>query len=106
MRERKTEGHRKVIGAIGLNGSGKDTLVKYLQERCGLTVLSLGDVARGLAHLEEVPSTRDQLQGVSQKYLEKYGKDFLVKGVIEEIERKSLEKVGVTGIRSPTELTF
>jgi dephospho-CoA kinase len=94
----------KVVGAVGLNGSGKDALIRYLGKRCGLTVLSLGDVARELAHLEGVTYTRGKLQEISQKYREKYGKNFFVKALIEEIDRKSLTKVGVSGIRTPTDV--
>lgn len=93
-----------MVGAVGRNGSGKDTLVRYLKERCGMAVLSLGDVVRGLAHLEEDLPTRDNLHEISQKYREKYGNDFFVKGIITEIDRKSLKKVGVTGIRTPADV--
>jgi dephospho-CoA kinase len=95
---------RKVVGAVGLNGSGKDALIKHLKERCGLELVSLGDAARELAHLEGVKFSRDKLHEISQKYLEKYGKDFFVKVLMEEIDRKSMEKVGVTGIRTPTDV--
>jgi len=94
----------KVIGAVGFNGSGKNALTRHLERRCGLKVLSLGDVARELAHLEEVASNRDNLHDISEKYLEKYGKDFFIKGLIAEITRNQFEKVGITGIRSPTDV--
>ena len=104
MNDRHNDLQSKVVGAVGLNGSGKDALIRYLEGRCGLTVFSLGDVARELAHLEGVNASRDTLHEISQKYLEKYGKDFFVKVVIEEIDRDLLEKVGVTGIRTPTDV--
>lgn len=94
----------KVVGVVGLNGSGKDVLLKHLKEQCGLEILSLGDVARELAHLEGVKYTRDKLHEISQKYVEKYGQDFFIKVLIEEIAKKNLEKVGVTGIRTPTDI--
>jgi len=104
MEQKKAEVKRKVIGVVGLNGSGKDALLKYLKERCGLEILSLGDVARELAHLEGVKFTRDKLHEISQKYVEKYGQDFFIKGLIEEISKKNLKKVGVTGIRTPIDV--
>jgi dephospho-CoA kinase len=104
MPQQITEVRSKVVGAVGLNGSGKDALIHYLGERCGLTFLSLGDVARELAHLEGVASTRGTLHEVSQKYLKKYGEDFFVKVLIEEIDGKVMEKVGVTGIRTPIDV--
>lgn len=104
MNQKSAEVQSKVVGVVGLNGSGKDALLKYLQERCGLEILSLGDVARELAHLEGVKYTRDKLHEISQKYVEKYGPDFFSKVLIEEISRKNLKKVGVTGIRTPTDI--
>ena len=104
MSQKSAEIRRKVVGAVGLNGSGKDALIQYLGDRCGLTVLSLGDVARELAHLEGVTSSRDKLHEVSLKYIERYGEDFFVKVLIEEIDGKVMEKVGVTGIRTPTDV--
>jgi dephospho-CoA kinase len=44
----------KVIGVVGLNGSGKDELVDYLHQRCGIPVLSAGDIARDIAAEEGV----------------------------------------------------
>ncbi len=104
MNQKNTKVRRKVIGVVGLNGSGKDALLKYLKERCGLEILSLGDVARELAHLEGVKYSRDKLHEISQKYVDKYGPDFFIKALIEEIYKKGLEKVGITGIRTPTDL--
>jgi dephospho-CoA kinase len=104
MDQKTTEVQTKVVGVVGLNGSGKDALLDYLKERCGLEIVSLGDVARELAHLEGVKYTREKLHEISQKYLEKYGKDFFVKALFEEIDSKGLEKVGVTGIRTPTDI--
>jgi dephospho-CoA kinase len=106
MNQQNTEVQPKVVGVVGLNGSGKDAFLKYLKERCGLEILSLGDVARELAHLEGVKFTRDKLHEISQKYVEKYGQDFFIKVLIEEISKKSMEKVGVTGIRTPTDITL
>ena len=37
-----------VLGAVGLNGSGKDALIEYLHERHGIQMLSMGDVVREL----------------------------------------------------------
>jgi len=104
MSQKSAEVRSKVVGAVGLNGSGKDALIHYLEERCGLTVLSLGDVARELARLEGVTFKRGNLQEVSQKYMEKYGEDFFVKGLIEEIDNKLLKKVGITGVRTPADV--
>lgn len=104
MTQKNTEVRRKVVGVVGLNGSGKDALLKYLKERCGLEILSLGDVARELAHLEGVRFSRDKLHEISQKYVDRYGQDFFVKALLEEIVKKGLKKVGVAGIRTPTDI--
>jgi len=104
MTQKNLEVRTKVVGVVGLNGSGKDAVLEYLKGRCGLEMVSLGDVARELAHLEGVKFTRDKLHEISQKYLDKYGKEFFIKVLLEEVKRKSLQKVGVTGIRTPTDV--
>jgi len=104
MDQKTTEVQTKVVGVVGLNGSGKDALLDYLKERCGLEILSLGDVARELAHLEGVKYSRDKLHEISQKYVDKYGPEFFIKVLIEEIYKKNLAKVGITGIRTSTDL--
>jgi len=94
----------KVIGVVGLNGSGKDELVDYLHQRYGVPVLSAGDIARDIAAEEGVYPTRANLHDISQGYIAQYGKDYFMKRLIERIEKKPWKAVGITGIRTPADV--
>lgn len=93
----------KVIGAVGLNGSGKDELVNYLSRRCGIPVLSAGDVVRDIAREEGIALTRDNLHDISRRYHAQWGNDIFMRKLIEKIEKYQWKVVGITGIRTSTD---
>jgi dephospho-CoA kinase len=93
----------KIIGAVGLNGSGKDELVNYLSRRCSIPVLSAGDIVRDIAQKEGILPTRDNLHDISQRYHSWCGDDFFMKKIIEKIEENQWNVAGVTGIRTPVD---
>jgi dephospho-CoA kinase len=92
-----------VIGAVGLNGSGKDELAKYLEQRCSMQTLSAGDIARDIARQRGVPSTRENLHEISREYMARFGKDFFMVSVIAKVERFNWKAVAITGIRTPAD---
>lgn len=91
----------RVIGAVGLNGSGKDEFVNYLSRRCRIPMLSAGDIVRDIAQEEGIPPTRDNLHDISKRYHARYGNDFFMKKLIEKIEEHQWKVIGITGIRTP-----
>lgn len=93
-----------VIGAVGLNGSGKDALIEYLRERHGIPMLSMGDLVRDIAAQRDVEPTRGNLHELSQEAIEQHGRDYFAKKLIAQIEQISDEVVGVTGIRTPADV--
>jgi dephospho-CoA kinase len=93
-----------VVGAVGLNGSGKDDLVGYLKERCSMRTLSAGDVVRDIARRKDVAPTRENLHEISKEYIAKYGKDFFMSSLIAKIERNNWKAVAITGIRTPADV--
>lgn len=93
-----------VIGVVGRNASGKDELLDYLQERCGLPVLSVGDIARRLAREEGVRPTRENLHEISEEYIERYGPQYFAERLITRIEEEGWDVVGITGIRTPADV--
>lgn len=90
----------KVIGAVGFNGSGKDELVNYLHKRCGIPVISAGDVVRDIAQNEGIPPTRDNLRDIAKRYIARFGEDYLMRRLIKIIEDNRWNVVGITGIRT------
>jgi dephospho-CoA kinase len=69
----------KVIGVIGLNGSGKDEVVKYLHQRYAVPLLSVGDIVREIAGQEDKEPTRDNLDEITRRYFAKYGQGYFLK---------------------------
>lgn len=94
----------KVIGVIGLNGSGKDEVVKYLHRRYGIPLISVGDIVRKIAAQEGVESTRTNLNRIAKRYLDQYGKGYFLKLVVEKIRREGWKTAGISGIRSPQDI--
>jgi dephospho-CoA kinase len=95
-----------VIGAIGRNGSGKDTLIDYLQQRCGIPKLSTGDVVRELAREEGRPLTREELGRVAEREMAAQGRGVFVRRLVEQIDAEDWETVGITGIRTPEDVAI
>jgi dephospho-CoA kinase len=93
-----------VIGVIGKNGSGKDELVDYLVRHCGLDKYSLGDIVRAIAQREGRSSDREDLHQVTQEYYQRFGRDYFAHRLIGKIEAEGAQEVGITGIRSPTDV--
>jgi dephospho-CoA kinase len=94
----------KVIGVVGLNGSGKDEVVKYLNKQYGIKLISVGDLVREIAEREGVEPTRDNLDEITRKHFARYGKGYFLKLVVEKIRQNKWECTGISGIRSPEDV--
>ena len=100
-------GHKptmKVIGVVGLNGSGKDEVVDYLHERYGVAKLSMGDMVREIAEEQGLAPTRDNLHRLSEQYFSERGRDYFAKRAIQTIENHDWETAAISGIRTPTDV--
>jgi dephospho-CoA kinase len=96
----------KVIGVVGLNGSGKDEVLKYLKVKYSVPFISVGDIVREIATREGLELTRENLDDVSQKYFKLYGQGYFLKLVIEKIKSNSWPVCGVSGVRSPDDVAL
>lgn len=96
--------HTIVIGAVGLNGSGKDILIMRLHDQFGIPMISIGDIVRDIAREEGVAATRDNLHEISERYIAKFGKEYFPQRVITKIEEQKWPIVGISGIRTPTDI--
>ncbi len=94
----------KVIGVVGLNGSGKDEVVKHLNKCCGVPLISVGDIVREIAAQEGIEPTRDNLDGITRKYFNQFGEGYFLKLVVEKIRRENWKVAGISGIRSPRDV--
>jgi dephospho-CoA kinase len=94
----------KVIGVIGLNGSGKDELIRYLHDRCDIHVMASGDIVREIAEGRGVTPSRKNLHKISHDYMIRFGEDYFVSILAERISQNDWEGVGITGIRTPEDV--
>jgi dephospho-CoA kinase len=91
----------KIIGVVGLNGSGKDEVVNYLNKKYNVPLISVGDIVRGLAAQEGIEPTRDNLNAITKTCFKRFGQGYFVKQVAEKILREKWTAAGISGIRSP-----
>ncbi len=91
---------RWVIGLTGTNGSGKDTVAKYLVSR-GFKYISLSDALREELKKLSIPETRENLQNCGNILRQTHGLGVLA--------QKAREKIGwgnyvIDSIRNPHEI--
>lgn len=91
---------KKVIGTIGKNASGKDTVVDILCRKLGVRCISMGDIVREIARAKGVEPTRRNLNEVSRSHFEKHGPDFFIRKVIERIDESEVPFAVISGIRT------
>lgn len=91
---------KKIIGAIGKNGSGKDTILDIIVEEYDVPIISIGDMVRNIAREKGVKLTRLNLNEISSSCFAKHGKDYFIKRVIEEMDASDAPLMVVTGIRT------
>jgi dephospho-CoA kinase len=96
----------KVIGVVGLNGSGKDEVVNYLNKKYGVPLISVGDIVREIASKEGIEPTRDNLDAITKRYFSQFGEGYFVKQVVEKIRLNKWKVVGISGIRSPKDIAI
>ena len=89
-----------VIGAIGLNGSGKDTIISYISKKLEIPMITISDIVRKIALARNIEPTRENLTRISLEHIGKYGSDYFPKETIRMIDQKKWDAVGVAGIRS------
>ena len=96
----------KVIGVVGLNGSGKDEVVNYLNKKYGVPLISVGDIVREIAAKEGIEPTRNNLDSITKRYFNLFGEGYFVKQIVEKIRKSSWKAVGISGIRSPRDIAL
>ena len=94
----------KVIGVVGMNGSGKDEVVKYLHQRYGMPLISVGDIVREIASKESVQLTRENLDKITKRHFDQYGEGYFLKLAVERIRQNQWKAAGISGIRSPQDI--
>jgi dephospho-CoA kinase len=96
----------KILGAIGRIGSGKDAVVDYLSDKYNLPTVSVGDMVREMAKEKGLSPTRENLEQIALKSIQKHGKEFFMNRVIKRTRKKGWNRAGVTGIRTPDDVWY
>jgi len=89
-----------LIGTIGLNGSGKDTVISYLSEKFCIRMKTISSIVRKIALDRNIKPTRENLMQIALEHMRKYGPDYFPKEVIRIIDENKWDLVGIAGIRS------
>ena len=96
----------RIFGSIGRIGSGKDEVIKYLNRKYGLPIVSVGDIVREIAAEQGLPLTRESLHRISSEALGKYGKDYFMGLVLKRIRDHRWEKLASPGFAPRTMSAF
>lgn len=84
----------KLIGIGGTNGSGKDTVSKFLADSDYLFV-SVSDLLRDEAKKRGLPLEREILRSISAEWRREFGLGVLVDRAVELYKKQSNEYIGV-----------
>lgn len=91
---------KKVVGAVGKNGTGKDTVLDMIADKYGVPTISMGDIVREIGREKGIELSRENLNAISAEYFEKHGKDYFIKQVCDRIDASDAPLTLVTGIRT------
>ena len=91
-----------LIGVVGLNGSGKDTIAKYLKDSYGFEWVSLSDMIRKevIAQGKNI-SNRDDINFVAEDTRKKFGPDIWIRKALEDYSPE--QKLVLSSFRHPSE---
>jgi dephospho-CoA kinase len=91
-----------LIGVVGLNGAGKDTVAQYLAENYGFAHKDLGQEIRDeLKHLGRNFLDRNEMIALANERRQRFGANYWCKRAIESVNSKDLV---ITSVRNPSEV--
>jgi len=92
-----------LIGIVGLNGSGKDTVAKYLIDNYKFSHEDFGQEIRDeLKHLGRNHLDRNEMISLGNERREKFGFNYWAKRLL--AKHSSKENLVITSIRNPSEI--
>lgn len=92
-----------ILGITGLARSGKDAAAQFFIQK-GFTQINMSDILKEELLKNNKKPTKENLSLLGDELRKKHGKDIVIKMLINKIKGK--EKLVITGIRSPEELSF
>jgi dephospho-CoA kinase len=95
---------RKVIGFVGMPGSGKSTALNVAKKYGPIIIM--GDVVRDETTKRGLAITSENLGAVAKKLREENGPDVIALRCIDKIQLLKDKIIFIDGIRCPTEVAF
>ena len=95
-----------IIGVSGTVSSGKDSVANYLVEKYGFKKITLSNYLRAEARERGLSCDRDSLRKLQKKLRKEHGDDYLIKKVIDTIQKKDhmkMKNVVIVGLRTVIE---
>lgn len=94
-----------LIGIVGLNGSGKDTLAKHISKKFGFKWISISDLVRKECVLRGISiSNRDNIYKLAEELRAELGPDVWIKKALEDYSPK--KKFILSSFRHPSEINL
>ena len=96
---------QQIIALVGLPGSGKAEVAKYLQKK-GFFYTSLSDVLRNVILSLGKTTDRKSMEDIGDILRESLGTDVLARGAKLQIDKFREQNIIIDGIRNPGEIDF
>ncbi|VVB61389.1 Cytidylate kinase [uncultured archaeon] len=93
---------KTIIGIIGPIASGKDTVADYISKKLGMPIFQTSSVLREIARQRNIPETRKDLILLSRELAAEFGKDYLVKSLLQKAENNCI----ITGMREIGQIEY
>lgn len=95
----------KVIGLIGLIGSGKDTAAAYLARTHGYKIFSMRDIIADSTRREGLEPNRANMQHVQEKYRKRRGMGYFAELTLRQIVRAGPKRALIKELRKAEDIT-
>lgn len=96
---------KKVLGIVGMPGSGK-AVARKIAEKMGYVTVIMGDIVREEAKRRGVEPTPENLGLIMLELREEFGPEVVAKRIVEKIKQLKGEVIVIDGIRSLDEIEF
>ena len=93
-----------IVGITSLARAGKDTFALRLVSKYSFIQLNMSDVLRDELVKQGKEPTKDNMSLLGDEWRKHYGKDIVIKRLLDKAS--TYEKVVITGLRSPEEVTY
>lgn len=95
---------KQVIGLLADIGAGKTIAARYFSKKYKYKRHTISNYIRVEARKLKKKPTRKNLQDISRKLRNKYGQDYFIRKLLEDIKEKEIERIVIDGLRLPSDI--